>query len=104
MFTVYVPFNVTSSSTTVDLVIRTSSSAMWNIIVSQIDPKASADVLKLAPTGCLQYFYEPVGEIQSFNYNSGNGPYLPNLEYAICFRRTDSDSKIRYLHNSTIVI
>lgn len=47
----------------------------------------------IAPTGCLQYFPEPNGSVQSFNFNNG-GPYFGNWRYAICFRRTSSVTKL----------
>lgn len=43
-----------------------------------------------APNGCLQYFPQPEGIIESFNYNNNQGPYLPNQDYAICFRKRAS--------------
>lgn len=48
----------------------------------------------IAPVGCLQYFPHPEGTVESFNYNAGRGPYLPNLQYAICFRRRETDTKL----------
>ncbi|XP_068081826.1 uncharacterized protein [Anabrus simplex] len=48
---------------------------------------ATNDFFRLAPAGCLQYYTERTGTYQSFNYNGGQGPYLANLDYAICFRR-----------------
>lgn len=47
----------------------------------------------IAPTGCLQYFPEPNGTVQSFNFNNG-GPYFGNWKYAICFRRTSSVTRL----------
>lgn len=47
-----------------------------------------------APNGCLQYFPQPSGVIESFNYNNRRGPYLPNQDYAICFRKRSADTKI----------
>lgn len=49
----------------------------------------------LAPQGCLQYFVQPNGTVESFNLNNGVGPYIGNMNYAICFRRTRADSMIR---------
>ena len=41
---------------------------------------------RLAPNGCLQYFTQDSGEIQTFNYNSGNGVHLANQDYSACVR------------------
>ena len=41
---------------------------------------------RLAPSGCLQYFTQDSGEIQTFNYNSGNGVHLANQDYSACVR------------------
>lgn len=49
-----------------------------------------------APPGCFQYFPQRQGVIESFNYNGGRGPYLPNLNYAICFRKANADTKLTY--------
>lgn len=47
-----------------------------------------------APNGCDQYFPNTKGAFESFNYNGGSGPYPPNLNYFICFRRQDKHTKI----------
>ena len=49
----------------------------------------------LAPQGCLQYFVQQNGTVESFNLNNGVGPYIGDMSYAICFRRTRADSMIR---------
>lgn len=49
----------------------------------------------LAPQGCLQYFVQHNGTIESFNLNNGVGPYIGDMNYAICFRRTRADTTIR---------
>lgn len=41
-------------------------------------------VLCTAPPGCLQYFYETFGMVQSFNYGRD---YYGDTQYAICFNR-----------------
>lgn len=45
-----------------------------------------------APTGCLQYFTNPTGTIESFNF----GHYLNNLDYAICIDRQPDTCRIIY--------
>lgn len=51
----------------------------------------------LAPPGCLQYFVEPTSSlifVESFNYNNGVGPYIGNMNYAICFRRMRNNQRV----------
>lgn len=48
----------------------------------------------LAPRGCLQYFPNPSGMIESFNFQNGMGTYPGNMNYAICFRRRPNDKRI----------
>lgn len=70
----------------------------WNITVNQLDcqtshSRADTDVelnvssVKttkhtlaewIAPTGCLQYFTQPTGRVESFNFNSFQGSKLFN--------------------------
>jgi hypothetical protein len=38
-----------------------------------------------APAGCLQYFTEPRGTIDSWNYD-GTSLFGPNYDYTICFK------------------
>lgn len=71
---------------------------IWSATITQIEcPEKSFfsqyDKL-LAPAGCLQYFSDPNGTIESFNYNQGNGPYFGNLNYAICIRRKTNKEKL----------
>lgn len=58
------------------------------------EPIPAGDAYWVAPTGCLQYFPMPSGTIESFNFNSGNGVYMGNMKYSICFRRTTNDEKL----------
>lgn len=71
---------------------------IWTATVTQIDCPEKAFLSQydklLAPTGCLQYFTEDNGTIESFNYNQGNGPYLGNFSYAICVRRTAQQNQL----------
>ena len=39
-----------------------------------------------APDGCLQYFTNTSGSIQSFNFKMEQSPYPANLDYAICIK------------------
>ncbi|KAG4071001.1 hypothetical protein HA402_001438, partial [Bradysia odoriphaga] len=87
---VYVPFDVQKSSDEVKLTIKlgTNSLAQWYITVNQIECSEKATTVKpderQAPSGCLQYFYESFGLVQSFNYG---GDYYGDTKYAICFNR-----------------
>lgn len=66
----------------------------------------------IAPAGCLQYFIERTGQIDTFNFNNGVGQYLPtgashiimthflgpyigDMNYAICFRRLRNDRSLK---------
>ncbi|XP_038217708.1 uncharacterized protein LOC119836451 [Zerene cesonia] len=49
---------------------------------------ADRDEYLIAPPGCLQYYPDRTGFFESFNYNRGAGPYIANLAYATCFKRT----------------
>ncbi|CAG5005339.1 unnamed protein product [Parnassius apollo] len=49
---------------------------------------ADRDEYLIAPPGCLQYYPDRSGFFESFNYNRGAGPYIANIAYAICFKRT----------------
>ncbi|XP_026736912.1 uncharacterized protein LOC113500352 [Trichoplusia ni] len=49
---------------------------------------ADRDEYLIAPPGCLQYYPDRTGAFESFNYNRGAGPYIANLMYATCFKRT----------------
>ncbi|XP_034838431.1 uncharacterized protein [Maniola hyperantus] len=49
---------------------------------------ADRDEYLIAPPGCLQYYPDRSGFFESFNYNRGSGPYIANLQYATCFKRS----------------
>ncbi|XP_070499320.1 uncharacterized protein [Chironomus tepperi] len=51
----------------------------------------------VAPQGCLQYFPHPNGTVESFNLNNGVGPYIADMHYAICFRRTRANTAVRFI-------
>lgn len=55
-------------------------------------PVATLKVTHPAPSGCLQYFTEPMGTISSFNY----GKYLANTDYAICIERSPTTCKVTF--------
>merc|ERR1719312_207971 len=60
----------------------TTTTSAFTIKVTQIECGSK----RLAPSGCLQYFTQDTGEIQTFNYNSGNGVHLANQDYSACVR------------------
>jgi len=70
----------------------------WRIKVSQIE----CDSEYRAPQGCMQYFFENVNTITSFNYDgntgrAGNdGGVLRNLDYRICIRQNPGMCSIEY--------
>ena len=41
----------------------------------------------LAPNGCLQYYVESAGSIESFNFRMAMSPYPSELDYTICIRK-----------------
>lgn len=49
-----------------------------------------------APTNCLQYFYQLVGQVKSFNYDyfSQGFTYFNNMDYTICFKKEVSDETV----------
>uniref|UniRef100_A0A1B0GI96 CUB domain-containing protein n=2 Tax=Lutzomyia longipalpis TaxID=7200 RepID=A0A1B0GI96_LUTLO len=59
-------------------------------------PAYVLDQAILAPRGCLQYFPNPSGIIESFNFQNGRGTYPGNMNYAICFRRRPNDKRISF--------
>ncbi|CAD7077506.1 unnamed protein product [Hermetia illucens] len=92
---------------------QNAGSDYWDIVVTQIecppkevysendqlwswkvDRKLRFDQDLIAPEGCLQYFIEDSGTFESFNYNNGNGPYLGDMRYGVCFRRKHGDRSI----------
>ena len=50
-------------------------------------------VLLRAPTDCVQFFTGPAGNFESFNFNSGNGQFLQNQQFNICFRREEGSGQ-----------
>ncbi|KAG8223018.1 hypothetical protein J437_LFUL000726 [Ladona fulva] len=48
------------------------------------------------PEGCLQYYPDPFGTFESFNYNGGAGHYQGLLNYAICFKRYNTVCSMQY--------
>ncbi len=47
----------------------------------------SCDYNNLAPEGCVQYFFGSAGQqVQTYNYNNGNGRHLANQDQQVCVR------------------
>jgi len=70
----------------------------WRIKVSQIE----CDSEYRAPQGCLQYFFENVNTITSYNYDGNDGRdgteggVLANQDYRICIRQNPGMCSIEY--------
>ena len=62
------------------------ASQKWQILVRQYD---STQTEYLAPRGCLQYFRQDSGTIETYNYNEGNGELLNNQMYTYCIAQND---------------
>jgi len=69
-----------------------STTRQWAIEVTQF----SCDYENLAPQGCLQYHFgnSGAGNVESFNFNAGNGIHLANQNQMICVRREANMCKI----------
>ncbi|XP_062543488.1 uncharacterized protein LOC134210998 [Armigeres subalbatus] len=91
---VYVAFSGTSSITvTVSTTSSTSFNRVWNLQLSLISCTSAYQ----APAGCLQYYLDSSGTVQSFNYGTAANAALNSLgmigtrqlasqNYAICIR------------------
>ncbi|XP_055376739.1 uncharacterized protein LOC129608957 [Condylostylus longicornis] len=101
---VYVNFN---GENPITLSILTTASftfnRQWQMQVSQI----SCNSPNLAPSGCLQYYFDTSGTVQSFNYGSAassalNSIGLPgtrqiaNQQYGICIRMGSNQCSITW--------
>merc|ERR1712122_341319 len=70
----------------------------WRIKVSQIE----CDSAYRAPQGCLQYFFENVNTITSYNYDGNigragtEGGVLANQDYRICIKQNPGMCSIEY--------
>lgn len=63
----------------------------WNIKITQIE--CNSDLR--APQGCTQYFYGSNSqEVQSYNFDNGNGLHLANQNQNVCVRRERGNCKI----------
>ncbi|KAF0294713.1 hypothetical protein FJT64_007638 [Amphibalanus amphitrite] len=65
----------------------------WRVRVDQIECSSPS----LAPAGCLQYYTNVTGMVQSFGFDTNtNGPHLANQRYAICVRTNAGFCGIQY--------
>jgi len=71
---------------TVTVTLSSLSTQKWNILVRQFD---STQTEYLAPRGCLQYYREDAGMLETFNYNGGNGELLNDQMYTMCIAQND---------------
>ncbi|CAG2169859.1 unnamed protein product, partial [Oppiella nova] len=55
-------------------------------------PRAHPPYSLPAPMGCLQYFTQPSGTIESFNF----GEYLNNMDYGICIERLPNTCRVTF--------
>merc|ERR1719187_2740734 len=60
----------------------TAGTSAFTIKVTQIECGSK----RLAPSGCLQYFTQDSGTIETFNYNNAAGIHLANQDYNACVR------------------
>lgn len=65
------------------------NSRLWEIQVTQVP------FSQRAPSGCLQYFTEPEGILQTFNF-AENGRHLAGQNYRACFRQNTGMCSIAY--------
>lgn len=61
---------------------QTASALAYELLKPQFTPRA--------PMGCLQYFNQPSGIIESFNF----GQYLNNMDYSICIQRQPDTCRV----------
>jgi hypothetical protein len=61
---------------------QTASALAYELLKPQFTPRA--------PMGCLQYFTQPSGIIESFNF----GQYLNNMDYSICIQRQPDTCRV----------
>lgn len=62
---------------------------MWEIKITQIE------FAQRAPAGCLQYFHEVTGTVQTMNF-AVNGRHLADQDYVICIRQEHGMCSIAY--------
>jgi len=73
-----------------------ATTSAFTIKVTQIECSSKTK----APNGCLQYFTEDTGTIETFNYNSAAGVLLVNQDYSSCVRAGRTYCAICYFSDS----
>lgn len=63
---------------------QTASALAYELLRPQFTPRA--------PMGCLQYFTQPSGIIESFNF----GQYLNSMDYSICIQRQPDTCRVLF--------
>uniref|UniRef100_T1JEW3 CUB domain-containing protein n=1 Tax=Strigamia maritima TaxID=126957 RepID=T1JEW3_STRMM len=65
----------------------------------------------IPPSGCLQYYTDRAGTIESFNYGDpvnnpaqGNSGYPPNANYGICIRKDKDFCSVRYTRGGPFML
>ena len=93
----YLSINSVPSNRDIDFTAMRGSNYKYSLKVTQINCNTNDETMKLlqAPTGCLQYFTEPSGTMQSFNYDGVNA-YSINQDYSICIARSAKNCGIKY--------
>ncbi|KAF4518078.1 hypothetical protein B566_EDAN009622 [Ephemera danica] len=85
-------YDVDGEEDSAEMVIRLAKdhvSRFWEIKVTQIEFKDRA------PSGCLQYFTEEKGLVQTMNF-AANGRHLADQDYNICIRQEEGMCSIVY--------
>ena len=73
-------------SATLTISLSSQSTQKWNILVRQYE---STQTEYLAPRGCLQYYRQDRGTLETFNHNGGNGELLNNHMYTMCIAQNN---------------
>jgi len=89
-----------TSETTLTFTVADLTGTKIKILVSQIECTSPM----LPPPGCLQYFTEPAGEVNSFNFISAGpdtnnpvpGQLIHNMDYSICVRTNAGKCSIEW--------
>jgi len=76
-----------TGDTTLTITLNGLNTQKWSIRVVQYD---SSQTDLLAPRGCLQYYSDSTGTIESMNYDSGSGEALTDHMYSVCIKEDDT--------------
>ena len=84
-------------SATLTISLSSQSTQKWNILVRQYE---STQTEYLAPRGCLQYYRQDRGTLETFNHNGGNGELLNNQRYTMCIEQNNAFCDVALSSNS----